>query len=70
VKFPAPFKGISTSKLSEGNAMLIYRFLDLNGQHLVTLAQEQEDRLPELITNQNASTGRRAGGVFIDMQVS
>lgn len=72
VRFPSPFRGISTSKLSEGNAMLILRFFDMNKQHLVTLEQEKrpmKDRFKLMITTQqNISTDKVAGGIFIDMQ--
>lgn len=51
--------------------MLIYRFFDLNAQHLVTIGQERKSpkERPAVFTHQNVSSGKVAGGIFVDMQV-
>lgn len=56
VRFPAPFNGVSTNRASEGNAMLVHKFLSLNLKSFMTSSST------------TTTTMQSDSRLFIDMQ--
>jgi hypothetical protein len=80
VSFPdARFKGVSTDRSQEGNALLIRRFLQANGADSIPLTTDHDKFSNRTTLSASSSSGGRSGrnrstsspfpgGIYIDMQ--
>ena len=66
VKFPPLLPGVSTARSSEGNALLVHRFLVANGAAELTVAADQSKNKSKKKKVDNAPF---PGGIYVDMQV-